>query len=182
MPQALVTREPGLPALPLLFIFHLQLICVTYATTVLVRHWAVLYQRIGKNQPQLTGNTARECVMMIHRPFDLHYISYYHTYQVVPSMMHQMRHDVETYSGSVTGAIAVDTFCCEVQYFLPLVALVVPQAVPIHRGQPAHDRSCFHNLPFFRYCLLRSFAYRSLTPAKSSTGWSRNLIAGASKY
>eukprot|EP00752_Nemacystus_decipiens_P004326 g3951.t1 len=46
----LVSPQPGMPALPLLLLLHLRHICVGYVTTVLVRHWAVLYQRMGKNQ------------------------------------------------------------------------------------------------------------------------------------
>ena len=49
-PQALVTEEPGIPALPLLLLFHFRLIGVAYVTTVLVRHWAVLYQQMSQNQ------------------------------------------------------------------------------------------------------------------------------------
>lgn len=54
-----------MPALPILLLVNLRYICVIYVTTVLVRHWAGLYQKMGKNhqghgQGQLTERIARE--------------------------------------------------------------------------------------------------------------------------
>ncbi|CAM9911097.1 unnamed protein product, partial [Pylaiella littoralis] len=54
---SLVSQEPLIAALPLLFVLHLRYICVGYVTTVLVRHWAMLYQQMGlpqTSQGQLT--------------------------------------------------------------------------------------------------------------------------------
>lgn len=78
--QSLASPEPGIPAVPLLLLLHARYICVGYATTILVRHWAVLYQQMGKNQQtegQLTEGIAREFFLS----------SYFvvHTFRVVSS-------------------------------------------------------------------------------------------------
>lgn len=83
--QALVTRDPSLPALPLLLLFHLRLICVAYVTTVLVRHWAVLHQQMGSNQrgqqPQLNVKIARASMCEIDYNEDsTHWITMHRKY------------------------------------------------------------------------------------------------------
>lgn len=49
--QALATRKPGMPALLALLFYHSRLMFVEFVTTVLVRHWALLHQQMGKNRP-----------------------------------------------------------------------------------------------------------------------------------
>lgn len=61
--QCLASQQPALPGLAALLLLHTKYICAGYVTTVLVRHWAVLYQQMGQSQQnngQLNERTARE--------------------------------------------------------------------------------------------------------------------------
>lgn len=86
LPQCLATPEPGLPALPLLLLLHLKHIGVGYVTTVLVRHWAVLYQQMGRSQQggQLNERVSREFVLVFVVAGVVHVmLSYVHSWSTL---------------------------------------------------------------------------------------------------